>query len=112
MTAKPKAPQHLRPETRRWWRSVVADYVLEEHHKRLLTLAAEAFDRCAEAREVLTRDGLTIRTGDDSLKAHPAVNIERDSRLAFARLVRELDLDCEPPGEGRRPPALKSNRRP
>ena len=65
MTTKPKAPQHLRPETRRWWRSVVADYVLEEHHKRLLTLAAEAFDRCAEAREVLTRDGLTIRTGED-----------------------------------------------
>lgn len=112
MTAKAKIPQHLRPETRRWWRSVTADFRLEQHHIRLLTLACEAFDRCAEAREILAKDGLTIATGDGGLKAHPAVGIERDSRLAVARLIRELDLDCEPPGEGRRPPALPSNRGP
>ena len=63
-------------------------------------------------RELLARDGLTIPTGDGGLKAHPCVGIERDSRLAFARLLRELDLDVEPPSDPRpRPPGLRSNRR-
>jgi len=38
---------------------VVGDYDLEPHHVRLLTLAAEAWDRGQQAREVLDRDGLT-----------------------------------------------------
>lgn len=106
-----KPPDHLAPETRKWFAQVVTDYVLEEHHIRLLTLAGESFDRCGQARDQIARDGLTIETGDGGLKAHPAVAIERDCRLAFARLLRELDLDVEPPSEGRRPPALQSNRR-
>ena len=47
-----------------------------------------------------------------SPRTRPEVAIERDARLAFARLVRELDLDCEPPASsGSRPPSLISNRR-
>jgi P27 family predicted phage terminase small subunit len=106
-----KAPDHLRPDTGNWWVAVHEDYDLEPHHVRLLTLAAEAWDRTQQAREAIAVEGLTIRTGDGGLKAHPAVAIERDSRLAFARIVRELDLDFEG-GAERRPPALRSNRRP
>ena len=108
---KHKAPDHLAPETAAWWLSVHEDYELQQHHVRLLTLAAESFDRCQQAREAIAAEGMTIRTGDGGLKAHPCIAIERDARLAFARLVRELDLDVEPPTE-RRPPALRSNRRP
>lgn len=108
---KPSAPAHLAPETGAWFVSVMTDFALEQHHVRLLTLACEAFDRCTEARELLARDGLTISTTDGGMKAHPAIAIERDCRLAFARLVRELDLDVDPPSAGRRPPALASNRR-
>jgi len=108
---KPKAPEHLSPATARWWRSVQEGYELEPHHVRLLTLAGEAFDRCAQARELIAKDGLVVPGREGGLRPHPAVAIERDSRLAFARLLRELDLDVEPPSEGRRSPGLRSNRR-
>jgi len=106
-----KAPAHLTAETGAWWLHVHGDFDLEPHHSRLLTLAAEAWDRCGQAREIIDRDGLVVVTADGGLKQHPAVSIERDSRLAFARLLRELDLDAATPPERARPPGLRSNRR-
>ena len=106
-----KAPEHLDEQTGKWWRSVHEDYELEPHHVRLLTLAAEAWDRCQSARAALDLHGITYQDRFDAPRARPEVAIERDSRLAFARLIRELDLDVEPPAEGRRPPGLRSNRR-
>ena len=79
-------------------------YDLEEHHRRLLQLAAEAFDRTQEAREAISRDGTYVE-GRYGVRAHPAVAVERDSRTAFARLLRELDLDGEPHADPR-PPRL------
>lgn len=93
MSGTRRAPEHLRVSTRAWWRAVVASYELAEHHRRILTLAGEAFDRAVEAREALAEHGpyFTDRFGQP--KAHPALAVERDSRLAFARLLRELNLD-------------------
>jgi P27 family predicted phage terminase small subunit len=107
---KSRAPKHLKAATRHWFERVVADWTLEEHHTRLLTLAAEAWDRCQEARELIARDGLTTPTRDGGLKLHPAARVEDASRIAFARLLRELDLDVDPPAESKRPPALRSIR--
>lgn len=101
----PKAPRHLQAATRRWWRSVVEDYQLEEHHVRLLTLAGEAWDRCQEARRALARHGMTYTDRFGAPKARPEVAIERDARTGFARLLRELDLDVDPPAAERSRPA-------
>jgi P27 family predicted phage terminase small subunit len=106
----PPPPAHLSPSAAHWWTSVCETYVLQEHHLRLLQLCCEAWDRAQQARKELAK-GLTIRTADGGIRTHPAVAIERDSRLAVARLVRELDLDTEPPPPERyAPPALHSNR--
>jgi len=102
------APEHLQPATRTWWLSVVTRWELEPHHVKLLTLAAESWDRCQQARELIDRDGLTTETKSGGLRAHPAVRIEIDSRLAFARLVRELDLDLDAPPAAARPAPLRS----
>jgi P27 family predicted phage terminase small subunit len=109
----PPPPDHLSPAMQAWWRQVIQDYALDPHHLRLLEAAADAWDRMVQARDVLREEGLTTETRDGGKKKHPACDVERDSRLAFARLLRELDLDCPPPQEqpGWRPPAIRSNRR-
>ena len=107
-----RAPSHLDAATAKWWRAVHEDFQLEQHHTRLLTLAAEAWDRTQQARAVLDTEGLTYVDRFEAPRARPEIAVERDSRLAFARLIRELDLDCEPPSEAPRPPGLRSNRRP
>lgn len=108
---RPRPPVHLQASTRQWWSSVVGAFALEEHHVRLLTLAAEAWDRCCAAREAIDEHGMTFVDRFGCPRARPEVGIERDSRIAFARLIRELDLDISAPPEVSRPPSLMSNRR-
>jgi P27 family predicted phage terminase small subunit len=107
----PKAPPHLSESARAWWRDVVSEFELEPHHLRLLESACGAWDRMAEARRALAAHGaLTYTDERGKILAHPAVAIERDARTAFARLLRELDLDASGPKDAPRPPALQSNR--
>lgn len=88
-------PSHLSAAAKRWWKCVVSEYRLEEHHLRLLTAAAEAWDRMNEARALVDRDGIVDRDRFGQKRTHPCVAVERDSRLAFARLLRELNLDSD-----------------
>jgi hypothetical protein len=77
-----------------------------------LTLAAEAFDRANQAQALLARDGLVVEGREGGVRPHPAVSVRRDAEISFSRLLRELDLDTEPPGPNRTaPPPLLSNRR-
>ena len=101
-----KAPKHLRAATRRWFESVLADYELEPHHVKLLQLAGEAWDRCQEAREAIKKHGMTFQNKYNETKIRPEAIIEKDSRIAFARLLRELNLSEESP-ESPRPNPLK-----
>lgn len=98
-----RAPAHLKRDTAAWWRSVIAEYDLEPHHERILTLAAEAWDRSTEAREIIAAEGAYANDRFGQRKAHPAITVEKDSRIAFARLIRELDLDGEPLPDPRMP---------
>ncbi len=101
-----EAPEHLRAPTRTWWDTVCRDCDLEPHHVRLLTVAAEAWDRTQQAREALAEHGLTYDDRFGQPRSRPEVAIERDSRIAFARLLRELGLDVEAPADVARPHEL------
>ena len=104
----PKPPKHLRAATARWWSAVVGEYVFEGHHVRLLTLAAEAFDRAAESREALATAGLVYQDRFDQPHPRPEVAIARDSAALFARLLRELGLDLVPHDSAElRPPRIR-----
>ncbi len=74
----------------------MADHDLQAQHLALLTGAAEAMDRCEEARRRLATDGVYLTDRYGGLRTHPAVNVERDSRLAVARFLRELKLEDAP----------------
>jgi hypothetical protein len=87
---------------------VVSEFQLEPHHLRLLQLAAESWDRGVQAREAIQTLGLTYVDRFDQPRARPEIAIERDSRIAFARLLRELALDVSEPGESR-PPSIVGN---
>lgn len=104
-------PEHLSADMKAWWRVVIEGYDLDRHHLHLLEAACGAWDRMVQARAALAELGLTYQDQNGCPKPRPEVTIEKDSRIAFARLVRELDLDVDPPPERSRPPALRSNRR-
>ena len=97
------APRHLTAATRRWWDDVTAAFDLEPHHLRLLQQAGEAWDRGQAARAQIALEGMTWTDKSGAPHPHPCVAIERDSRLSFARLLRELDLDAAPPADPRPP---------
>jgi len=97
------SPKHLRAETRKWWLSVIADYELEPHHTRLLSMAAETWDEYVAAREAVKKHGMVYADRFGQPKARPEIAIERDCRVGFARLIRELGLDLGEPDEVRPP---------
>lgn len=108
MEKTPKPPAHLRKPTQKWFRQVVQDFDMEPHNLKLLIRACEAFDRGEAAREVIDRDGLTYTDRFGCPRARPEVAIERDSRIGFARLIRELSLDGVDAPEAPRPPRYAS----
>lgn len=94
---QPSPPAHLSDESRDWFASVAAGYVLEPWQIRTLTAAAESHDRMTEARRLIEADGMVVESRFGEKRAHPAVAIERDSRTAYLRALRELALDVAPP---------------
>ncbi len=88
-----KTPRHLSRPAKSWWRSVVTQYDCGPHELHLLTLAAEALDRCTAARHAIEAHGMTYQDPKRGPRMRPEVIIERDSRAAFARLIKQLDLD-------------------
>ena len=81
------APSHLRKETKAWFLDVLQEYELEEHHIKLLTLAAESWDRAAQAREAIAEHGLTYTDRFSSPRKRPEVSIAESATIAFARLT-------------------------
>lgn len=98
-----KPPGHLRAETAKWFTKLCDEYVFEDHHVRLLTLIAETWDRGQTAREIIERDGMTFVDRFGTPRPRPEVKIEKDCSIAFARLLREMNLDIERPSETRPP---------
>ena len=91
-----RAPKHLSRASAALWRRTLRSHRLEPHDVQLLKLLCEALDATEAARKVLAEDGTTFLDRFGCPKPRPEVAIERDSRIAAARLVRQLRLDEVP----------------
>jgi hypothetical protein len=83
---------HLTPASRAWLKAVRETFETDESALQLLLLAAHALDQTNAARAVLDREGVTYADRFGAPRTRPEVAIERDSRLAFLRILRQLGL--------------------
>lgn len=98
-------PKYLKAGTKRWIKKILADYELESHHIKILIMAGECWERITQARERIKKEGAYYIDFRGAPKSHPGLADERNNRIVFARLIRELNLSEE--GPDARPPGLK-----
>lgn len=91
------APEHLSSDASAWWDAVVRDFKLEPWQFGILEAAADALDRMLAARALVIEHGELVADSRGGLKLNPACALERDSRTAYLRAVRELALDTPVP---------------
>lgn len=105
--SRPKAPSTLSAPARDLWRSLVAEYgIADAAGLSLLQAAMQSWDRAAQARELIARDGPLVQSGSGP-RAHPAIAMERDALRAFLTAMRQLNFDVEPLRDGPgRPPGV------
>lgn len=103
---KPKSSIKLGKVGAKFRRDVLKEYEFNDTHDyRRLDLAAHCLDRIEECHKMIEAEGVFIMDRFDQRREHPAVKTERDQKIVFARLIRELNLDIQPPKESR-PPEL------
>ncbi len=93
MSTNERVPRHLTTESKKLFKHVVGSYDLQQHQLKTLRLACEALDRATQAREIINEKGMTLLDRFEQEKPRPEIAIERDSRISYARLMRELYLE-------------------
>jgi hypothetical protein len=99
-------PSALKPETEKWFHAVCQRFALESHQKRLLAAAGAEWDRAEQARAIVDALGMTFTDTKGHPRPRPEISIERNSRIAFCRLLREVGTvaDAGTPETYSRPP--------
>ena len=86
------------------WNKINAEWELGNTDLLVLESALEAFDRMRQAQRILKKAGLTTKDRFGQVKPHPGIGVERDSRAAWLRAIKQLGLDLEPVKPPGRPP--------
>lgn len=90
MVSVPAAPKGTGRAGRDLWRSVVANFVLDDHERTLLEQAVAVADTCAHLQSVVDADGPLVRGPDGIDRAHAALVELRQQRILLARLIVAL----------------------
>lgn len=91
----PQPPRKLGEHGMRLWRSVHAEYSIEDIGGiELLAQAAQALDRAEALAERINADGETIHS-KTGLKSHPSIKDEIACRAFVVRTLQKLGLNIE-----------------
>src|SRR5262249_18633813 len=94
----PKAPDSLSSEAQSLWAAVVAGWDIDRPGELVLLAACESLDRLRDCQRTLKTDGLTCEDRFGQTRAHPLLAVERDSRTALLKALRQLGLAAEDAG--------------
>ena len=98
------APEYLSKNSKEFFNKIMETYDFEEHHIKTLIMACESMDRVEQARLRIKEDGAYFIDRFRNPKPHPALKVEAQFKVIFARLIRQLDLDIEETRPQGRPP--------
>ena len=89
-----KIPSDLKKDGKAFWTKAHNEIELENSHDLVrLHHAAQCLDRIAEAQRMLKKEGLYVKDRWEQSREHPAQKTERDNKVLFCRIIRELGLD-------------------
>jgi P27 family predicted phage terminase small subunit len=92
----PPAPESLSAYAREEWVQLAPRAVelgtLTEADLRAFALLCETLATEREAREIISKDGITLPTGGDGKKGHPAIRILETARTQAMRLFDAFGL--------------------
>ena len=103
-------PAHLSREARKLWRDLTETYVFDDPGAiAILGSALESFDRCHEARKILSTEGLSVKDRFGVPRVHPLCAVARDAEAAFRSAMRQLGIgaDSQPTRSPGRPTASR-----
>lgn len=88
----------IKKEMRRKRRTYLAQFEIGDvAGLDILDRVIESYSRMREAEEIVKIEGLTTVNRFGEKKSHPAVDIERKSRIVFLSGLKQLNLDVLPP---------------
>jgi len=100
----PKPPKHLSREAKSLWKAILEEYDLQPSEQAILKLALENYDRAQTCRQQIDREGATVADPSGRIRAHPALQAEKNAVSAYLQAMRLLALNEEPPKPIGRPP--------
>lgn len=100
----PKASIKLGKAGAKFRRKILAEFDFDRIHDfKRLDLSCSCLDRIEECRTEIEKDGLFILDRFNQRKENPAAKAEREQKVIFIRILRELNLDFQEPAESRPP---------
>jgi P27 family predicted phage terminase small subunit len=90
-----KAPSSLNKPGRKFWKTIVNDYILDVDKQALLEQACRCLDEISEHEQAIEKDGRYFTDRYSQVKEHPASAALRQTRALFQRLVREIGFDID-----------------